>query len=97
MMNQETYVKVHDLRKQGWTIGEIAAETGFHPETISIQLKSEEPPTRRRVPDTALVMNARWKQRIEGFDRYLPAVAGDQCPQQAARRGIHRRLLDRHP
>jgi hypothetical protein len=64
MMNQETYVKVHDLRRQGWTIGEIAAETGFHPETISIYLKSEEPPTRRRVPDTALVMNARWRQRV---------------------------------
>ena len=26
MMNQETYVKVPDLRRQGWTIGEIAAD-----------------------------------------------------------------------
>ena len=76
MMNQETYVKVHELRKQGWTIGEIAAETGFHPETISIQLKSEEPPMRRRVPDTALVMNARWKQRIEGLIGTYPRLLG---------------------
>ncbi len=76
MMNQETYVKVHDLRKQGWTIGEIAAETGFHPETISIYLKSEEPPTRRRVPDTALVMNARWKERIEGLIGTYPRLLG---------------------
>ena len=44
MMNQETYVRVHELHKQGWTIGEIAAETGFHPETISIQLRSDGPP-----------------------------------------------------
>lgn len=30
MMNQETYVNVNDLHKQGWTISEIAAETGWH-------------------------------------------------------------------
>ena len=34
MMNQENYVRVHELRKQGWTLDEIAAETGFHPATI---------------------------------------------------------------
>jgi transposase len=45
MMNQETYVKIKQLREQGWTIAEIAAETGFHPETISIRLKAGEPPT----------------------------------------------------
>jgi len=28
MMNQEIYVGLEDLRKQGWTIKEIAAETG---------------------------------------------------------------------
>jgi IS30 family transposase len=50
-MNQETYVKIKQLREQGWTIAEIAAETGFHPETISIHLRSDGPPTRRRVPD----------------------------------------------
>src|SRR3954454_8811311 len=64
MMNQETYVKVHDLRKQGWTLAEIAEETGFHPETISIHLKADGPPAQRQVPDGALVMNAFWKQRI---------------------------------
>lgn len=51
MMNQATYVKLQDLRKQGWTIAEITAETGFHPEAISLRLRSGEPPTRRRVPD----------------------------------------------
>lgn len=40
MMNQEKYVRVHELRKQGWTLGEIAAETGFHPATISKQLRA---------------------------------------------------------
>ena len=39
MMNQETYVKLEDLHRQGWTIREIAAETGFHPATIAKRLK----------------------------------------------------------
>ena len=47
MVNQETYVKITHLREQGWTIREIAEETGFHPATIAGRLKTEEPPTRR--------------------------------------------------
>ncbi len=43
MMNQETYVKVHELRRQGWTLTEIAAETGFHPATISQLLEGRRP------------------------------------------------------
>jgi transposase len=76
MINEETYVKVQDLRRQGWTIAEIAEETGFHPETISIRLRSEEPPTRRRVPDESLVMNARWKERIATLIRAYPRLLG---------------------
>ena len=76
MMNQETYVKVHDLRRQGWTIGEIAAETWFHPETISIYRKADGPPTRRRVPDKALVMNARWKERVAALIGTYPRLLG---------------------
>lgn len=64
MMNQETYVRIKQLCEQGWTIAEIAAETGFHPDTISIRLKSGEPPTRRQVADELLVMNAHWQERI---------------------------------
>lgn len=63
-MNQETYVKVQDQRKQGWTLEEIATETGFHPSTISERLKADGPPAKRQVPDSALVMNAFWKERI---------------------------------
>lgn len=54
MMNQETYVKVHELRKQGRTLEEIADETGFHPATISIQLKADGPPIKRHIPVLAL-------------------------------------------
>ena len=43
MMNQETYVKPEDLPKQGWTIKEIATETGYHP-----ALETERGSIRRR-------------------------------------------------
>lgn len=76
MMNQETYVTVHELRKQGWTLAEIAAETGFHPATISQHLKGEEPPTARLVPDSALVMNAFWKERIATLTGTYPRLLG---------------------
>jgi transposase len=76
MMNQEIYVKVHELRKQGWTLDEIAAETGFHPATISVQLKADDPPTKRQVPGAALVMNARWKERIANLIGSYPRLLG---------------------
>lgn len=76
MMNQETYVKVHELRKQGWTLDEIAAETGFHPSTISQHLKAEGPPAGWQVPDSALVMNAFWKQRIATLIDTYPRLLG---------------------
>ena len=76
MMNQETYVKMNDLRLQGWTMAEIAAETGFHPATISAHLKAGGPPTRRAVPDSALVLNARWLERLDGLIRTYPRLLG---------------------
>jgi len=76
MMNQENYVRVHELRRQGWTLAEIAAETGFHPATISKQLKADGPPTKRSTPDEALVMNARWQARIAELIETYPRLLG---------------------
>ena len=69
-------MKVHELRKQGWTLDEIAAETGFHPSTISQQLKADGPPTKRQVPDEVLVMNAFWKERIATLIGTYPRLLG---------------------
>jgi transposase len=63
MLNQEDYVKVLDLHRQGWSNKEIAAELGYHPATIAKHLKGG-PPERRVVPDDDLVMSARWRGRI---------------------------------
>ena len=64
MLNQEEYVKVLDLHRQGWTKKEIAEELGYHPATISKWLAFGGPPTPRTVPDEERVMNDRWRQRV---------------------------------
>ncbi|MGE0000432.1 MAG: IS21 family transposase [Ilumatobacteraceae bacterium] len=69
-------MRVHELRRQGWTLAEIAAETGFDPATISKQLKADGPPTKRRAPDEALVMNARWRQRVAELIETYPRLLG---------------------
>ncbi len=43
-MTQEEFMDVVALRRQGWTITDIAAEIGHHPETVSKWLKQGGPP-----------------------------------------------------
>lgn len=61
MMNQEDYVNVNDLHKQGWTISEIAQETGWHRTTISQRLKAGPPAPRST---EASVMTDVWRSKI---------------------------------
>ena len=75
MMNRETFVKLEDLHKQGWTIKEIAAELGYHPATISKWLKCG-PPVRRAASDEAKVMTARWAERVEALVGAYPRLLG---------------------
>jgi IS30 family transposase len=63
MMTQENYVNINDLHARGWTIVEIAKETGFHPATISKYLKHGPPPAAR--PTEATVMTERWRAKID--------------------------------
>ena len=76
MIHQETYVRIHDLHRQGWTCKEIAAEMGLHPSTVSKHLKADGPPTMRQVPDSGLVMNARWKSRTVELITAYPRLLG---------------------
>lgn len=62
MMNQENYVNVNDLRKQGWTISEIAEETGWHRSTVSKYLKAGPPEPRAT---EATVMTNTWRTKID--------------------------------
>jgi transposase len=82
MMTQENYVKMKDLHAQGWTIVEIARETGFHPATVSKYLKQGPPPGQRA--GEASVMTDRWLERIEAMVDKWPRL-------QAV--SIHHRLV----
>src|SRR6266545_2479383 len=62
MMTQEEFMDVVALRRQGWTITDIAAAVGRHPETVSKWLKAGGPPTHRVVTDT--VVDEQWAARI---------------------------------
>ncbi len=71
MMNQENYVNVNDLHKQGWTISEIADETGWHRSTVSKYLKAGPPTARAGEP---LVMTERWRSRIDTMLETYPRL-----------------------
>jgi len=72
MMSQENYVNINDLHKQGWTIGEIAAETGWHRSTVSNYLKNGPPPATRATEAT--VMTEHWQARIKSMLESWPRL-----------------------
>jgi transposase len=74
MLNQEDYVKVLDLHRQGWSKKEIAAELGYHPATVAKWLRSDGPPGRREVPDETRVMTVRWRGRVASLLEAYPRL-----------------------
>lgn len=72
MMNQENYVNVKDLHAQGWTITEIAAETGWHRSTVSKYLKQGAPPESRSTGSP--VMTEAWRERIDTMLNKFPRL-----------------------
>ena len=73
MMTQEEYMDVMAMKRQGMSIKEIAAETGYHPSTISSWLKSGGPPE-RRPRTTVAVIDAVWAEEIAGLLRAAPRL-----------------------
>ena len=63
MMTQEEYMDVVALRRQGWTITQIAAEVGRHPDTVAKWLRQGPPPERRQA--TSSTLDAAWCRRVE--------------------------------
>jgi len=68
MLTQEEYVhRVLELKRQGWSITEIAAEMGYHPATVSKWLKQGGPPPARRVDPSVRAIDERWAKRIDAL------------------------------
>ncbi len=64
MLTQEEYMDVLGMRRQGWSINEIARDLGYHPATVSKWLKAGGPPAARALPVSERVVDARWGRRI---------------------------------
>jgi transposase len=67
MMTQEEFMNVKALRAAGWTIRQIAKHLGYHPATVSGWLKAGGPPPKRSVPVEELVVDERWRRRIDAL------------------------------
>jgi transposase len=68
MLTQEEYMDVVALKRQGWTIGQIADAVGHHPATVSSWLKRGGPPVRREPPaQHVAVVDQRWAARVAGL------------------------------
>jgi transposase len=68
MLTQEEYVhRVLELKRQGWSVTEIAAEMGYHPATVSKWLKQGGPPPARRVDPSVRAIDERWAKRIDAL------------------------------
>ncbi len=66
MMTQEEYVhRVLELKRQGWSVTEIAAEVGYHRATVSKWLKQGGPPPKRAVNRDVRVIDDRWAKRVD--------------------------------
>ena len=86
MMTQENYVKINDLRAQGWTIVEIAEATGWHRTTVSKYLKEGPPPATRSTEAT--VMTEHWQQRISTMLEKWPRLQSVSIHNKLAATGF---------
>ena len=65
------------LRRQGWTINQIADAVGAHPATISSWLKKGGPPSKRQPPAGHVpVIDERWATRVSALLEANPELLG---------------------
>jgi len=64
MMDQEEFMDVLAMKRAGLTYAEIAAETGYHPATISKWCRGGGPPATRTVSDEDRVIDLVWADRL---------------------------------
>ena len=85
-MTQETYVNINDLHAQGWTIQEIAEQTGWHRTTVSDRLKNG-PPPEARVTE-ASVMTEHWQARVASMVEAWPRMQSVSIHNKLAATGF---------
>jgi transposase len=86
MMTQENYVNINDLHAQGWTIQEIAEQTGWHRTTVSDRLKNGPPPGARATE--ASVMTEHWQARVASMVEAWPRMQSVSIHNKLAATGF---------
>jgi hypothetical protein len=82
------------LRRQGWTIGQIAEAVGCHPATVSSWLEKGGPPPKRRAPaGHEPTVSEHWAARVAKLLEANPR-AGQLDRTDPPSRGLHRLLPD---
>jgi len=87
MLTEDEYMDVLALRRQGLTIAEIAAETGYCAATISKWLAAGGPPPRRAQQGQA-VIDERWAARIAELLRRSPRLLATSVYEIVAAEGF---------
>jgi transposase len=87
MLSQEEFMDVQALKRQGFTIAEIATELGYHPATISAWLAAGGPPVRRRAQAPPLVDEG-WATRIAELLRRSPRLLATSVYEIIAAEGF---------
>lgn len=76
MMTQEEYVDIPRLKRQGWTLEQIAKEVGYHPATVREWIRRGGPPPQRRVDPSNLVISERWAKEVAKLLEANPNLLG---------------------
>jgi transposase len=86
MMTQEEFMDVMAMKRQGWSIKEIAEETGYHPSTISSWLRNGGPPERRG-GTAEPVIDEYWAAEIAALVRAAPRLLATSVFELIAAKG----------
>jgi transposase len=76
MMTQEEYVDIPGLKRQGWTLEQIAKEVGYHPATVREWIRRGGPPPQRQVDPSKLVISERWAKEVAKLLEANPNLLG---------------------
>jgi len=88
MMTQEEYVDIPGLKRQGWTLEQIAKEVGYHPATVREWIRRGGPPQKRQSDPSKLVISERWANEIAKLLKANPDLLATSVERLLQARGF---------
>ena len=88
MMTQEEYVDIPGLKRQGWTLEQIAKEVGYHPATVREWIRRGGPPKKRQSDPSKRVISQRWANEIAELLKANPDLLATSVERLLRARGF---------